>query len=188
MVDSTDGEGFTGLMHASFNGDLRSVLLLLAGGASPNVANNYGDSPLMVATLNNQSGVVSALIDGGANKRATNQSGDSAQSLAERFGYQDLLAILARDRVPPQGGPSGQGGAAATALLEAALARVESEVREMKRQLDAKDRECELRLKLGKVAGEGGPCVAVALMADGELLARMEEIQGELARRGKTVV
>ncbi|MEO6186376.1 MAG: ankyrin repeat domain-containing protein [Steroidobacteraceae bacterium] len=106
--------GMTALLYASREGRLEAVRLLLAGGASSEVADANDIRPLVIALTNNQLDVARALIEAGADVNA-----------ADWFGRTPLWsAIDVRNQEVNDGArDNGIDRAAALQLIDALLAR-----------------------------------------------------------------
>lgn len=96
-LDIIDSNGWTAIHHASYNGDLQSVNLLMNQGANINAFSNQFNTPLHFAALNNHRSVMASLIAAGANKEARDEHKCTPLHSACRKGSQDCLELLLRE-------------------------------------------------------------------------------------------
>jgi len=92
-VSSPATDGRTPLHYASSSGRVECAQLLLAAGASPSKLTNASDSPQHDAVRNNQIEVV-RLLAPLSNRDLVNKAGKTPLSMAERAGYQEVVAAL----------------------------------------------------------------------------------------------
>ena len=99
-VDLQSTEGWTALHHASINGHVDIVRLLLARGAARDLANAKGDTPLHLAAGRNQLDVIEVLLEHGAAQDAANLQGQTPGDMAASKAVRALL------RPPPAVAPA----------------------------------------------------------------------------------
>ena len=75
-VDCVDSKGNTGLMYASWNGDVSLLRLLLNERADPNIKNNEGETALN----SNYNESVLVLMESGADPNVMTSRGDESDS------------------------------------------------------------------------------------------------------------
>ena len=95
--------GWTPLMFASKNGDLKKVRLMLDNGADVNAVNSTGWTPLMVACFNGHIEIIKLLVKNKASVNTRNNNGTTAlhfAALSENKEAIDLL-VTARAKVYP---------------------------------------------------------------------------------------
>ncbi|MGI9306239.1 MAG: ankyrin repeat domain-containing protein [Gammaproteobacteria bacterium] len=102
------------LCKAADKGKLAEVNRLLASGASPDMADDSGNTPLMRAAQSGHAEVIKILINNGADLEANN-NGALALVLAAEQGHTEAAKILLNNDIPPDG--EAESG---TALLAAA--------------------------------------------------------------------
>ena len=90
-VDLQSTEGWTALHHASINGHVDIVRLLLARGAARDLANAKGDTPLHLAAGRNQLDVIEVLLEHGAAQDAANLQGQTPGDMAASKAVRALL-------------------------------------------------------------------------------------------------
>jgi ankyrin repeat protein len=94
-VNARNKDGWTALMHASFQGNTAAVALLLASSADPNQADSkYGRTALILATRQGHTGVVQALLKGGADPNAKDKAGETPMSIVQQTGNRHLGLLL----------------------------------------------------------------------------------------------
>lgn len=86
--------GATLVMQAVDSGNVEILNALLAKGAKPDVANQYGMNALMIACMAGNASMVSALIEGKANVNATDSNGTPVLWMAVKGGSADAVAAL----------------------------------------------------------------------------------------------
>jgi ankyrin repeat protein len=106
-VNLKDNEGRTALIWAASSGYTDTVRALLEKGASVNAKDSHGWTALMNAADLGQKETVRALLERGADVRVRGNDGSTAQSLAEKYKYSDIVALLKHaTREPADKGPS----------------------------------------------------------------------------------
>lgn len=100
-VNKADRHGWTALIWAAYYGHANVVTRLLDKGAEPDYktpgeygAMRRGSTALMVAAYYGFDNVVSALLRHGANKNIRNTAGETALSLAVRYNFTAVAALL----------------------------------------------------------------------------------------------
>jgi hypothetical protein len=95
LIDLQDTDGKTALMHATVEGGLTSIYILLRNGADPDITDISGFSPLMVASNSGYVDIVKLLLDGRANVNYVRE-GDAGTSLmyATRAENKNIVEIL----------------------------------------------------------------------------------------------
>jgi hypothetical protein len=89
------------LMRAVDEGDVARVRVLLAAGADPNAAAEYGETALMRAAARGHVEVVETLLDAGGDVHAESENGFTPLFMAVFFGHADVArALLARGSDP----------------------------------------------------------------------------------------
>ena len=68
--------------------------LLLAAGAKPDIANDYGETPLTLACANGDGLLVRELLDAGANAKAARWNGETALMICAGNGNVDAVKAL----------------------------------------------------------------------------------------------
>src|SRR5580692_3824960 len=77
-VNATQPGGATPLAWAAERANDDIARLLLAAGAKPDIANDYGETPLTLECANSDGPLVQQLIDAGANAKAARWNGETA--------------------------------------------------------------------------------------------------------------
>ena len=96
-VNASQPDGATALHWAAQWDDLRTVDLLIRGGANVNAANDYGVTPLSLAATNGAAPTIEALLKAGANPNTALPTGETALMTAARTGrLAAVQALLAR--------------------------------------------------------------------------------------------
>ena len=93
-VKAKDKEGMTALLWASSLGNTDIVRLLLAKGADVNAQDSHGWTSLMSAADLGHPDTVRALLDKHASMQVHDKDGNTAQSLAEKYKYFVVVAVL----------------------------------------------------------------------------------------------
>lgn len=91
---STQVDGSTPLLWASYFDEVELVETLLAAGASPTSANRFGATPLHYACLNGSARAIAALIAHGADPNEVRAGGETALMTATRTGNLDAVQTL----------------------------------------------------------------------------------------------
>jgi ankyrin repeat protein len=108
-VNAPQRDGATALHWAAHWDDLETARLLLAAGASADVADHYGVTPLGLACANGSTAMVDTLLKARANPNAVQASGETPLMIAARTGtlavVQSLIAAGAavNAKEPSQG-------------------------------------------------------------------------------------
>jgi RNA polymerase sigma factor (sigma-70 family) len=76
------------------------VAQLLAGGADPNCAAEHGLTPLHFAVIRERRAIVAQLLGAGADSALPDRHGRTPMDWARLKGYEELVALLGRDRQP----------------------------------------------------------------------------------------
>ena len=90
----TNAEGSTPLHVMAILGDHQAIAMLMAAGATPDVADACGNTALHEAVLGRQAMAVQALLQAGANPHAINGDGQTPVSLAVSDGHQPVIDLL----------------------------------------------------------------------------------------------
>lgn len=77
-IDHRNGEGWTALMYAAADGNIKIVTTLLMRGAEVDAKNQYGYTPLMLAATRGNPEVVKLLLSKGADVNAREEKGRTA--------------------------------------------------------------------------------------------------------------
>ncbi|KNC51094.1 ankyrin repeat domain-containing protein 28 [Thecamonas trahens ATCC 50062] len=129
VIDARDAEGFTPLHLAAGRGELGLVCQLLAGGASPCMANSAGVTPLHLAITSGVRAVVKVLLEAGASASRPGGPRDwRAPHYAAAFGFSAILADLlkaGRDNATPLQLAAASGDMGSVHVLLAAGARLD---------------------------------------------------------------
>lgn len=118
----------TPLIVAVTRGQNVTVQLLLAAGASVNLADGTGRTPLMAAAERGDTTLVGLLLRGGADVGARSSLGASALSLARGAGHDGLVALLQQAGAVDSGGPNLEALMDPGSLARQAPARFDVEV------------------------------------------------------------
>ncbi len=89
-------DGSTPLQWAVFEGDDAEVKRLLAAGADPTVANDYGVDALQLAADSSNNEVIRLLLKAGANANSANPEGETVLHLVARAGNVEAAKLLLR--------------------------------------------------------------------------------------------
>jgi ankyrin repeat protein len=97
LLDAVNDEGWTPLMRAASAGQVEAARMLLAAGASPDVADKrvYGYTASMSAAVAGRLEVLGVLRDAGANFELRNHAGASALILAAEHGHEACVELIA---------------------------------------------------------------------------------------------
>jgi len=157
--------GLTPLLIAtrdSWHGRVEAVLMLLANGANPRVADAEGSTPLHGAALGRDPGVAAALLDAGAAIDALDQAGRSPLAVACRAANWPLARFLLERgaKTAPAGGEPALVAAAGIADDDAEGVTLLLRARAQVNAADARG-----RTALLVAAGEGHEAIAAALLA-----------------------
>jgi uncharacterized protein len=93
-VNATQPGGATALAWAAERANDEIARLLLAAGAKPDIANDYGETPLTLACANGDGLLVQQLIDAGANARAARWNGETALMICAGNGNPSAVRLL----------------------------------------------------------------------------------------------
>lgn len=94
MVRLADKHGFTLLMHASGEGHVEVVRLLLELKCDVNAINTPGNTALHLCASMGYIACVAALLQGGANPALAGRDGKTAADLARALGHESCVALL----------------------------------------------------------------------------------------------
>ena len=103
-ADVKDAAGLTPLLEAcgkQTRGYKEFAINLIQMGADVNVRNHIGWTPLMLAISVGDSDLVGLLLKNGADAYAKTPKGDDATSLAKKFGYEDIVALISEKSHQP---------------------------------------------------------------------------------------
>src|SRR5918993_3102435 len=92
-VNGREKDGMTALHWACYGDNVAAVQLLLASGAIPNRATQFGITPLGLGVENGNPAIVAALLERGADARAET-GGQTALHIAARTGSADIVRLL----------------------------------------------------------------------------------------------
>ena len=93
-VNLSQPGGATALAWAAERANDDIAQLLLAAGAKPDVANDYGESPRTLAGANGDGPLVQKLLDAGANAKAARWNGETALMICAGNGNTDAVQRL----------------------------------------------------------------------------------------------
>jgi len=93
-LNAPDGDGFTVLMLAAYNNQVRAVECLLALGADPDAESKDFDTPLTIALAESAGGYIVELIAPRANVNKECKNGDTPASLARWIGNAGDITLL----------------------------------------------------------------------------------------------
>eukprot|EP00042_Codosiga_hollandica_P013523 m.30768 g.30768 ORF g.30768 m.30768 type:complete len:290 (+) comp41353_c0_seq1:88-957(+) len=108
-------DGWTELITAAFNGDLRSMERHIRAGADVQAATNDGGTALMACVANGHIDVAELLIRAGAGVNASSKNGSTSLMIASANGHNESLDALLRAGA----NPSDRNEAGWTALMHA---------------------------------------------------------------------
>ncbi|KAF4036795.1 Ankyrin repeats (many copies) [Phytophthora infestans] len=99
-VNATDAYGYTMLLFAARDGDLRSEIarLLLERGASVNTVDDSGKTPLMRASANGEKKIVRLFLKHDANTTIRDAFGWNAERLAASAGHSKIFVTLQKHK------------------------------------------------------------------------------------------
>ncbi len=86
--------GITALIAAASKGDESIVRLLLSKGADLNEQNLHGGTALIESLSEDNELIAALLIESGANVNIADDNGDTALSIAEDFGYNNIVKLI----------------------------------------------------------------------------------------------
>ncbi len=93
-VNTTQPDGTTALAWTVYWDHVDTIKYLLAGGADPNIANDYGVSPLIQAIQNRSNTAVKMLLGSGTNPNATRWDGVTPLMMAAKIGVTEVIESL----------------------------------------------------------------------------------------------
>ena len=93
-VNASQPGGATPLAWAAEHDSAEIAQMLLAAGAKPDIANDYGESPLTLACANGDGALVQKLLDAGANAKAARLNGETALMICAGNGNTDAVQRL----------------------------------------------------------------------------------------------
>lgn len=95
-IDACNGDGYTALILAAYNGRMDAMNALLAAGADPNLGDKRGNTALMGAIFKGEEAIARRLLaDPRTNADARNNAGQTAAMFAALFGKEALVDALA---------------------------------------------------------------------------------------------
>jgi ankyrin repeat protein len=86
----------TPLLEAAYRGDAARVAQLLAAGADPDEANDFGATPLREAALRGDTAVLQLLLKAGADPQSANAEGETALMRVARTGNVEAAKLLVK--------------------------------------------------------------------------------------------
>ena len=101
-INAKDYEGRTALFWAASSGYTDIVRVLLEKGSYVDARDSHGWTALMTAADLGHSDTVRALLDKGADVHVHGKDGSTAQSLAEKYKYTEVIAMLQKAARGPQ--------------------------------------------------------------------------------------
>lgn len=93
-VNARDNEKKSALFWAASSGDTDTVRTLLDNGAKANARDSHGWTPLMSAADLGHLETVRLLVEKGADLRVRDKDGNTAKSLAEKYKFSEIVALL----------------------------------------------------------------------------------------------
>jgi ankyrin repeat protein len=123
-VNARDNEGRTALFWSSFYGQADVMRVLLDHGAHINARDNYGWTALMSAVDLGHADAAKVLLDQHADVQIRAKDGSTALRLAEKYKYDNLVALL-RDAsrvIPGKSGAAAKSGTAASSNVATSAA------------------------------------------------------------------
>src|SRR5467141_4994892 len=110
-VNATDLVGWNALFWAALSRRTDTLRALVAKGARANARDSHGWTALMSAADLGHIDAVRALLEKGADVHVRGKDGTTAQSLAKKYKYNDIVALLENaSRTPPDKSPNGASG------------------------------------------------------------------------------
>ncbi|MGC1302255.1 MAG: ankyrin repeat domain-containing protein [Caulobacteraceae bacterium] len=92
-IDAHNGQGYTALILAAYDGQLEAVNFLIGKGADPCAVDPKGNSALMGVAFKGEIAVAQALVPR-CDVNATNHVGQTAVMMASLFGHKDMVRLL----------------------------------------------------------------------------------------------
>lgn len=93
-MNTTDSEGRTAAMIATYNNDIEIVKLLIDAGADVNIQDNMENNPFLYAGAEGYLDILKLTIEAGADPTITNRYGGTALIPAAEHGYVDVIKEL----------------------------------------------------------------------------------------------
>lgn len=93
-INAKDNEKKSALFWAASSGDTSTVKTLLHEGAKLNTKDSHGWTPLMSAADLGHLDTVRLLVERGADVRVKDKDGNTARSLAEKYKFNEIVAVL----------------------------------------------------------------------------------------------
>jgi ankyrin repeat protein len=97
-VNLKDHKGNSLLMLAAYNGNAKTVKMLIDMGADVNLKNDRGQTPLAGVCFKGYLDIVKLLVENGANIDENNGFGMRAVMFASMFGNYDIVKYLTKQR------------------------------------------------------------------------------------------
>lgn len=95
-VNQRNGQSYTPLMLAAYQGDKPIVSLLLAAGADPCLQDKRGNTAIMGALLKREVSIAKLLYQADCSPQITNKAGLTLAEFAELYGQSALLDSLSQ--------------------------------------------------------------------------------------------
>lgn len=95
-LDTVDEKGYSPLILACYNENIKAARLLLAAGANPNVQDKSGNSALMGVAFKGYATMADLLLQHGAEIDQQNYNAATALIFAATFGHEDIVQLLLR--------------------------------------------------------------------------------------------